>query len=170
VVDAGVGFGNGLCLPAGPLREPVGVGLARASVVLSIGDDEAQARFAAVWGASLLVPRVTARLQPLETGVSWHGLRVFAFAGIGRPDKFFATLRAAGADVAGTVALDDHQPLSDALLRRLEGQAAALGAQLVTTEKDMMRLPAAYRGGVMMFPVRLDVDDWGVMDNALGMI
>jgi tetraacyldisaccharide 4'-kinase len=113
------------------------------------------------------MPHLVAALRPLPTGMPWAGLRAMAFAGIGQPDKFFATLRDLGADVVAVQALDDHQPLSSALLTRMEGEARVLGAQLVTTEKDAARLPPAWRGRVLTLPVRLVADDWGPLDAAL---
>lgn len=167
VVDAEQGFGNGLCLPAGPLREPVGAGLSRAGLVLTIGSDAALDRFRATWGGALRQPLLAGHLSPIEMGIDWKTERVIAFAGIGRPEKFFATLRGLGATILRTEALDDHQPLSDTLMRRLQAEALLTGAQLVTTEKDAARLPAAYRSSVLSLPVRLQLRDWTALDGAL---
>ncbi|MEX3017101.1 tetraacyldisaccharide 4'-kinase [Gymnodinialimonas hymeniacidonis] len=170
VVDAWRGFGNGKVMPAGPLREPVALGMARADLLLSIGSESAQQRFADHWGASVTKPHLTGELVPLPTGLPLDGMPVLAFAGIGHPEKFFETLRGLGADLHAAHALADHQPLSDTLMTRLIREADLRGAQVVTTEKDAVRLKPEFRARVMTVPVRLRLNEEGPLDAALDRI
>ncbi len=167
VVDAAQGFGNGKVFPAGPLREEIRAGLERADVVVAVGNPRDRNSFRRKWEGLIPTPILDAELLPLETGMDWKGVPALAFAGIGNPEKFFRTLRGTGADVVATEALDDHQPLPDALLQRLNSKAAALGAQLVTTEKDAVRLASAWRRRVLTLPVRMKLTDWSAIDRGL---
>ena len=168
VVDATRGFGNGHCLPAGPLREPVHVGLKRADAVISIGEPEAQAQFRERSANQLgRIAHLTASLKPIEMGMPWADGRYLAFAGIGDPEKFFATLRGLGTPLVRTVALDDHQKLARPMIQRLMKEAQSMNAQLVTTEKDAARLPADLRSGILSLPVRLEFDNANALETLL---
>jgi tetraacyldisaccharide 4'-kinase len=80
---------------------------------------------------------------------------MLAFAGIGRPEKFFATARALGVDVVATRAFADHHRFSVAELDDLVAAADRLGCGLLTTTKDRVRLPAGRRARVATLAVRL---------------
>jgi len=157
VVDAETGFGNGRVIPAGPLREPIEAGLARADALIAIGPLKARDDF--FQRQKISIPTVQAELKPLQTGMDWKDLNVIAFAGIGRPQKFYDSLENAGANIVSTRSFGDHAPYRADLLKRLLSEAKAKNAQLVTTEKDAVRLPNEMRSQVLTFPVRLQFDD-----------
>ncbi|MCP5073447.1 MAG: tetraacyldisaccharide 4'-kinase [Rhodobacteraceae bacterium] len=167
VVDAEVGFGNGYVAPSGPLRQSIASGLERSDLILPIGASEAQGKFQESLPAVLSKPLLPGVLEPLQTGMDWQGLKAVAFAGIGRPEKFFKTLRSCGAEIVSSHAFSDHQELPLAVLNRMEREAEQLGAQLVTTEKDAVRLPSSYRQKVLTLPVRLVLEDAAPLDAAL---
>jgi tetraacyldisaccharide 4'-kinase len=144
VIDGGSGFGNGRLLPAGPLREPVSVAAARCQAAVVIGPDNPQAR--ALLPPALPIFRATIAPSPAMRALA--GKRVFAFAGIGRPDKFFATLTEAGVVLAETVAFSDHHRYAPAAVTELRRRAVGARAMLVTTRKDYVRLPTGLRAGI----------------------
>lgn len=160
VVDGGRGFGNGRVLPAGPLREPVADGLARAGAVVLIGEDRCGVT-AAVGG----LPLLRARLEPLSQELA--GERVLAFAGIGRPEKFFETLRALGAELVEACAFPDHHAYSGEELTLLRHAATRADARLVTTEKDLVRIAPVAREGLESLAVRLAFEDREALDGVL---
>jgi tetraacyldisaccharide 4'-kinase len=164
-VDAYRGFGNGLLLPAGPLREPIYSGLSTANFLISIGDDESHKNFINKLSLERTPTIISGRLAPIKTGMDWKNLSVFAFAGIGNPEKFFLTLRNLGAKVVNTIALSDHQIFDKKLLLRLETESGEINAQLVTTEKDAIRLPHEFRKKVLSLPVRLEISSWAEIEK-----
>lgn len=143
LTGAGDEDSNGALFPAGPYREAIESAKARADLVVSIGAEKAGADYNA-W------------LEPHDAPPPQ---RVIAFAGIGRPEKFFDTLSGAGFDVAGRIGFPDHHRFSAAELSVLTKQAARENARLICTEKDFMRLPEVIRADVLTLPVAMRIND-----------
>jgi tetraacyldisaccharide 4'-kinase len=141
VVDGDAGVGNGMCLPAGPLRAPLADQMPHVDVVLVIGGAVA-VRDVAAAAASCGKPVLRAVLTPDARDVEdLRGEKLLAFAGIGRPAKFFQTLRSAGLDIVLARSFADHHPYSAADVGALASEAKGVGALLVTTAKDAVRWP-----------------------------
>lgn len=162
VIDGAAGFGNGRVLPAGPLREPVAAAAARCRAAVLIGPDDT----GVCRRLPPALPVLQARLAPTRTDLA--GRRLFAFAGIGRPDKFFALLAACGADLAGRRAFPDHHPFTRAELAAVLAAAQRLGAVPVTTPKDAARLPPDIRAAVDVSGVRLLWQEEAAIEALLG--
>ncbi len=156
VVDGASGFGNGRVLPAGPLREPLSAGASRCQAAVLIGPD--------IIGP-LPLPVLRASLRPGPEISAWVGRRALAFAGIARPEKFFAMLADAGVIVAGAVPFPDHHAFTEQDLQRMIGEAERLGAAPLTTPKDAVRLSAAYRDRIGVVGVSLAWDDPTALDR-----
>jgi tetraacyldisaccharide 4'-kinase len=164
VVDGARGIGNGGVFPAGPLRVPLAAQLMCAHAVLLVGKGPGGETVATA-ARQLDLPVFHGRLEPDEGALAGlRGLPVLAFAGIGYPEKFFATLRNAGIDVRVVRAFPDHHRYrageAFGLVKRAEGEQLTL----VTTEKDLVRLTgrdelAALRSMVRALPVRLAVSE-----------
>ncbi len=165
-VAGGFGFGNGRVVPAGPLREPVAAGAARCAAAVLI--DEVAAGTVAALPQRL--PRLLARLVPGADAAAVRGRRVLAFAGIGWPEKFFATLEKAGVVVVDRLGFPDHHPFSDREFRRILDRARQLDALPVTTPKDAARLGTAQRAAVHVVSVTLAWDDPSAIEGLLDQI
>lgn len=140
VVDAASGIGNGLVMPAGPLRAPLEPQMARADALLVIGTADMARPLIDAFRAQGK-PVLKARIVPRQD-TRWLGvLPVIGFAGIAKPEKFFKTLNASGARVIDTRSFPDHHRFTERQARRLLDEAQAYKAMLVTTEKDWVRLP-----------------------------
>ena len=156
VVDAEVGFGNGCVFPAGPLREPLNDALSRTDVVILMKpspDFEIDPYLADQLSGQTVIP---AFLKPKAAPPKG---RLYAFAGIGRPNKFFDQLRRLGADLAEEVPFADHHKFTVSEIEHLFLLASEQNAALITTEKDYVRLPSGYRKGVHTFPVTVQFED-----------
>jgi tetraacyldisaccharide 4'-kinase len=140
VIDGRRGVGNGKVFPAGPLRAPLAPQLARTDALIAVGDgDAADPIVRDVLARSGAVFR--ARIAPApEAATRLRGRRVLAFAGIGDPERFAVTLRGCGADVVAFSAFPDHYSYSADDIATLRARATREGLQLVTTQKDMVRM------------------------------
>jgi tetraacyldisaccharide 4'-kinase len=151
-------------IPAGPLRAPLGMQIERAQAIVVVGApdgaatvlDRAQRRGTAIFHA---------RFEPDRSVIAAIGKRkVLAFAGIGDPDKFFATLSEAGIAVAERAGFPDHHRYTAAQAHDLIARAQAANLMLVTTEKDLARLGGepqldALAARASALPVRLVIEE-----------
>ncbi|MBS0409377.1 MAG: tetraacyldisaccharide 4'-kinase [Proteobacteria bacterium] len=160
-------FGDGAVFPAGPMREPLAAGLARAdAVVLLLPADlpEADPELVRQFGA---VPVLTAHLEPLSPPLPGPQL---AFAGIGKPWKMERALVAAGCELVDFAPFPDHARIPEGVLRFLARRAAEHGAGLLTSEKDWVRLSPEWRRRVTPWPVQVRFDDEQALDDLLASI
>jgi tetraacyldisaccharide 4'-kinase len=160
-------FGDGAVFPAGPLREPLKAGLARADAVavllpadLPQADPELLAQLADK-------PVLIARLTPVAPPPPGPQL---GFAGVGKPWKVERSLKAAGCDLVEFAPFPDHGPYEEATLRFLARRADELGAGMVTTEKDWVRLPPEWRARIAAWPVEARFEDEAALDALLARI
>jgi tetraacyldisaccharide 4'-kinase len=166
VVDGETGFGNGLCIPAGPLRAPVAAQLPLVRALIAVGGEEATlARIAASAPGK---PLIRASLEPDALAAApLIGREVVAFAGIARPEKFYATLRRVGAQIVMTRDFADHHPYTPREIEALIEEAGRRGAILATTEKDRVRLTARQARSVVALPVTLRFEEPAAVQRML---
>ena len=163
VVDGELGFGNRRLLPAGPLREPLGRGLRRADGIVIVGED----RTGAVARLGPALPCLRARLRAAASARDLIGRRALAFAGIGRPGKFYQTLEELGVEVVERRDFADHHRYRRRQLLDLLARAGTLRAFAVTTAKDLVRIPAGLRYRFRAVEVELVIEQPALLDGLL---
>ena len=138
VFDGAAGIGNGLCIPAGPLREKLDDGLKRAQAVIILGEDKHNLR--ALFPE---MPVFHGRLAPIppQSGKK----EIIAFAGIGRPEKFYASLRELGFTLLKTLDFTDHHRYGAKELTEIINTAGRFNADIYTTAKDFVKIPLPLR-------------------------
>lgn len=162
VIDGGYGFGNGALIPAGPLRELPGEAFKRAQAVVMIGRD-----------IHYLIPHLPKSLYLLRGTIqpqipeSIRRVKLLAFCGIGRPQKFYDTLRDAALQMVETQDFPDHHNFTPAELNSLLQKAQAQGANLVTTEKDWVRLSFDWQEKIICVPITLSLNPTSLMAELL---
>jgi tetraacyldisaccharide 4'-kinase len=162
-VDPGFGIGNGQVFPAGPLRERLADGLARADAIVMLGNVTEDASWLDQFEKPVLFAKLEASAPPPEG-------KLLAFAGLARPEKFFDTLVEAGAKIEDAVPFADHHVYSEEDLGLLSQMAAERAAKLITTEKDAARLTPEWRARVAVLPVTAKFDDERALDALLAPI
>ncbi len=137
VFDGGFGIGNGWCIPAGPLRENLSSGVKRANAIIIIGEDKHNL------ASKFKLPVFHGKVVPIAPNFSER--KVIAFAGIGRPEKFYQSLRELNFELVETIDFPDHHYYSEQELNELINKAQEKSCILITTAKDMVKIPAALR-------------------------
>jgi tetraacyldisaccharide 4'-kinase len=156
-------FGDGAVFPAGPMREPLAAGLARADAVVIMAPPDLKTVDAKLLSLFGDVPVLVARL---EAPAPPQGPQV-GFAGVGKPWKVERALQAAGCQLADFAPFPDHFAYDEATLKTLAARARLFDAGLITTEKDWVRLPPAWRERVTAWPVRAVFEDEAALDALL---
>jgi len=162
-VDGTRSIGNGRVIPAGPLRAPLDVQIKQARAIILVGGADGAAGIEDL-ARRYNVAVLHGRLEPNRASLAaLSGRKVLAFAGIGNPDKFFATLAEAGVTVAERESFRDHHRYTAAEAETLMRRADTAGLVLMTTEKDHVRLAgdpalAKLAARATALPVRLVVD------------
>jgi tetraacyldisaccharide 4'-kinase len=153
ILDGPYGIGNGALIPAGPLREPLESALTRSDAAIIIGEDTHGL------AARTPLPSFMASIQPTVRIPTLSSEPWIAFAGIGRPEKFFASLRALGANLIDTHAFADHHAYTTQDIERLMNEATQHGARLITTAKDAVKLPPEQRTLIEVLAIELHFAD-----------
>ena len=154
-VDAEIAFGNRKILPSGPLREPIPDALSRADILLVIGEEHQRERFIKSIDLPNELNVFGAEMKVVKSDIHLDKAKFVAVAGIGHPEKFFNSIEKFGGEIRKKFSLPDHENYTSRLLRKLKKASLDNNAQLITTEKDFVRIPQNERHNFIFLPIKL---------------
>lgn len=163
VFDGGFGIGNGYCIPAGPLREDFKQGLKRANAVLIIGKDEHNLA-KQINNIPIFYGKVTA-IKP-----NTANKRAIAFAGIGRPQKFYNSLCELGFQLIETIDFPDHHYYNEAELEKIIQKSQEQNCEIFTTSKDLVKIPHKLQKHFQVLEITIEFDNNELKDLLLNTI
>ena len=152
VIDGNVGLGNMFPIPAGPMREFYSHGKKRAQAVIILGDDKTS-----VAEKFNDLPIFYGNIVPKKPQTRYK--KVVAFAGIGRPQKFYNSLKNCELEVIKTFDFPDHYFYKNDDIKEIVETAEKLGAEIYTTSKDFVKIPAAYKDKINVLEISISWKD-----------
>lgn len=155
IVDLLQGFGNGSVLPAGPLRENLAEGLARATAIIGVGKGD------------FATTKPFFRAHSISLPFSCPVQKAVAFCGLGFPQKFYQSLRKSGINIVATKNFPDHYAYTEKDLNELQNLATSLHATLVTTRKDWVRLSPSWQKYVQVLDIEIQFEDTAALLDLL---
>jgi len=163
VIDGKQGFGNARVLPSGPLRESIKRGMKRANAVIIIGKDEVNIKET----IPSSIPCFLGKFDVSKNEEIFKGKNVTAFAGIAYPIKFFETLKNQGANILKSITFPDHYIYKENDLLKLVEISNNNKSILVTTKKDLIRIPENYQTVIHTLEGEIQLEDEPVLKEML---
>lgn len=168
VFDGALGIGNGFTLPFGPLRQSFKSGIKRANAAIIVGKDKTKLSKkinSILTSSATIIPSLTsAQLTKLKKQ------KLFAFAGIGKPEKFYKTLKDLKLKISKTQAFADHYSYTRKDIEKLIVKANKENLQLITTEKDFVKIPKEYQKNIKYLPISIDVKEFKILEKMLNSV
>ena len=151
VIDGEYGIGNGKLLPSGPMRETLDDVVKRATFFIIIGEDKQNLEKKLLeYNAKVIHANI------IEKNKSNNNESYIAFCGIGRPQKFFNSLKKSNYNVIKEISFSDHCKYTENNILKLISESKQLNAKLITTKKDWVKIPDCYKKNIEVLDIYID--------------
>ena len=154
VIDGNYGFGNGFIIPAGPLREPIKAGIAKADLIIIVGEDRQKIAKNFCGNKKVINAKITT-INPEQ----FYKKSFIAFCGIGRPEKFFTSLQESNINVVTKFSYADHYRYKEEDITKMIDLAKKNNLKLITTKKDWVRLDKCYQNKSHYLDIKIEFEN-----------